>query len=115
LPEKPFIQKLFAFVLLVCLTIGLIPQQYFHDVIADHEDTAVCQHPDQSQPCVHQKGYNCGFSDLAVSAPYTFQPADFSFYRPAHFSFYTPFYQLVLLQNCCSGKTGRGPPSVFVA
>ncbi|HUC82739.1 MAG TPA: hypothetical protein VMR70_17655 [Flavisolibacter sp.] len=112
--EKPIIQKLLAYILLVCLTIGFIPQRYFHDVIADHRDTVTCEHPDPSLPCVHQKGFNCGFNDLVVSAPFVSQVAGFVLAKPDHFSYYNSRYQLVHLQYCCTGKESRGPPSSLV-
>jgi hypothetical protein len=115
LREKPAIQKFLAYVLLVCLTIGFIPQRYFHDVIADHQDTVTCEHPDPNLPCVHQKGFNCGFNDLVVSSPFVPHLTGFDLLKPDHFSFYNSRYQLVLLQHCCYGKESRGPPSILVA
>jgi hypothetical protein len=115
LREKPTIQKLFAFLLLVCLTIGFIPQRYFHDAFADHKDTIACEHPSSQTVCIHQKGFQCGFSDLVVSTPYVSGLAGIAFIPPVHISYYNSSYQLLLLQPGCCGKESRGPPSSLVA
>lgn len=113
--EKPTIQKILAFLLLVFLTVSFIPKTYFHDVIADHRDTVACDHPVQQGPCVHQKGFNCSFTDLVVTAPYVSSLAGFACLQLIHHPNYTSSDLPLVVQHFYLHTESRGPPSVFVA
>ncbi|HEX8314205.1 MAG TPA: hypothetical protein VF609_04400 [Flavisolibacter sp.] len=101
--------------LLVFLTISFIPRNYFHDVIADHRDTVTCDHPVQEGPCVHQKGFNCSFTDLVVTTPYVSNITVFHCVQPVHHATGTCGYLPLVLPQLHLHTESRGPPSIAVA
>jgi len=111
--RKPTIQKFLAGLLLVVFTISAIPQSFFHDLFAQHKDVVSCEHPGERAACVHQQGFQCGFSDLVVSAPYLSYESATDLAKPVYFAPKKSEPYHVALPVYSSYTEGRGPPSVL--
>jgi len=69
LPRHTIIRKCSASLLLLLFLIGTAPKAYFHDLVADHRDTASCE-THHSTATLHTQTYSCHFDDLVVHAPF---------------------------------------------
>jgi hypothetical protein len=99
--NNPFVQKLFSVFLLLIFTFSFTPKIYFHDVIANHEDTAFsCDHTQNVKACLHQKGYN----------PYLIFNAASALWIQSQFPIFNTNHFLSFTQDCVIHKDSRGPP-----
>jgi len=55
--------------MLLLFLIGIAPKAYFHDLVADHQDTASCE-THHSTATLHTQTFSCHFDDLVVHAPF---------------------------------------------
>jgi hypothetical protein len=109
--NSPFVQKLFSFFLLLIFTFSFTPKIYFHDVIANHEDTAFsCDHTQNVKACLHQKGYNCQADDLVVKIPYLIFNTASALWIQSQFPNFNTNHFLSFTQDCIIHKDSRGPP-----
>ncbi|HEX6333030.1 MAG TPA: hypothetical protein VFZ78_02320 [Flavisolibacter sp.] len=56
-----------------------MPVSYLHDLVADHKDAVLCDHPVQATHCVHQQDYHCDIHKLVVSSVYCYDIPVYSF------------------------------------
>jgi hypothetical protein len=110
LKQGQTIQKLIAGFLLLLFSISTAPKAYFHDILANHNDSSGCHQP-HKKSAFHVQGYNCHFDELVVTAPFVMQ-AD----EPVHFiKFYTEQkparYSISFFPVFLQHKENRGPPA----
>jgi hypothetical protein len=67
LKRKLIIQKITAIWLLLVFAVSASPKAYFHELLANHKDTAGCNQV-HNTAAVHQQGYHCHFDELVVTA-----------------------------------------------
>ncbi len=97
---------------MLVLMVSTAPKTWFHDAVAHHKDTvAVCNHPLNGSPCLHQSTIDCHFDLLVVTSLYVFK-ADLFPAGPA-LSFASFLCAAVAAKT--SMRTGspesRGPPA----
>jgi hypothetical protein len=111
--NKPSVQKIFAFFLLLIFTFSFTPKIYFHDAIANHKDTVFsCDHTKNVKDCIHQKGYNCQVDDLVVKIPYLIFHTANALWIQSQFPDFNTIYFLSFTQDCVIHKDSRGPPLI---
>lgn len=107
------IKRFRAFWLLFLFTISITPKIYLHDAIANHKDgVTLCDHPQKTGVCIHQKGYNCDVNDPVVANPYLILPIVNGLSIERVFLDFSTSYSFACIQNCFIHKESRGPPTV---
>jgi hypothetical protein len=98
----------------VIFTISTLPKIYFHNVIANHVDAIqLCDHPEKSKACLHQKIFHCETENLVVTSPYLFVSAIPGISLSKIFVEINAFFLSALFHHCVLYKENRGPPSVL--
>jgi len=104
------IKKIAAFFLLLLFSISIVPKIYFHDVIANHTDAIICDHPQKSKACLHQQGYYCQVNDPVIYSPYLTITINSWCLPEIHFDALPATSFFSFLQDCFLHKESRGPP-----
>jgi hypothetical protein len=110
LSKADSIQKKVALFLLVVFALSITPKVVFHEVLAEHKDSLLCQDKDKTAPHFHLPAFHCSFDDLVVTSPYLsidFPPAPERpvFFKINSFGFFTFASSFSFLH-----RESRGPP-----
>jgi hypothetical protein len=108
--KKASIQSRIAIFLLAVFALSITPKVVFHEVLAGHTDSLLCQDKDKTSPHFHQPVFHCSFDDLVVASPYLTTgiqtvPERPSFFTRTVFGFFSSTASTPFL-HCES----RGPP-----
>ena len=106
------IRKIGAIFLLVVFSVSTAPKNFFHDVLAHHQDVVGSDHQETSTACVHAQHFHCLCDELVVTLPFVLEKDGFlgevTFAGVTRKCVYSPGHA----QFVFSEKSGRGPPRV---
>jgi hypothetical protein len=111
LRQNTTIKKLISFSLLVVFAVSTAPKAYFHDVFADHKDSAEACTDHTKTAHLHQNGINCHFDQLVVSSLYHFSLASIPEVNKRFLGAPHEEIQIFYHSGPFNSQESRGPPS----
>lgn len=96
---------------MLLLFVGTAPKVYFHDVLANHKDSAtVCTHAFPKESCLHQSRINCHVDLLVITSVYLFKAEPAIGYLRQRFFLINTFTSSFYFFLRHGAKESRGPP-----
>lgn len=111
--KLPAIQNFIAALLLGLFAVGSVPEGLWHEALAVHTDAADCVNETPDQDCVHQRDFNCGFTNWVIASPYEAVNPVAHAAPPVDFLLLSKTLYRRTLQQCLVDTEGRGPPPMM--
>jgi hypothetical protein len=107
------IKKIPAFLLILVFTLGNMPRQFFHEVLASHRDSVTsCNHAQKTMGCIHQVNFNCHYDNLVVNTAYEAESFSVPDCIVVHSSNYSNIFNSPGNPLHPGTKENKGPPAL---